>query len=50
MMSLIAARAEADRVGWQEEIGKLDVALYAAVAATPTPGLDRYFRWTVACR
>jgi len=44
MMSLIAAHAEADRVGWQEEIGRLDVALYAAVAATPTPGLDRYFR------
>jgi len=43
-MALIAAHAETDRVGWQEEIGKLDVALYAAVAATPTPRLDRWFR------
>jgi len=43
-MSLIAAHAKADRARWQEEIGKLDVALYAAVAGTPTPGLDRYIR------
>ena len=43
-MSLIAAHVEADRVGWREEIGRLDVAVYAAVAATPTPGLDGYFR------
>jgi len=44
MMSLTATHGEASRVGWKEEIGKLDVALYAAVAATPTPGLDRWFR------
>jgi|SRR5271165_1412361 len=43
-MSPIAMHPEADHAGWQEEIGKLDIALYAAVAATPTPGLDRYFR------
>lgn len=43
-MSLIAAHGKADRVGWQEEIEKLDAALYAAVAATPTPSLDRWFR------
>ena len=32
------------RVGWQDEIGGLDEAIYSAVAATPTPALDRYFR------
>jgi membrane-associated phospholipid phosphatase len=29
---------------WQDEIVKLDVALYSAVATTLTPELDRYFR------
>jgi undecaprenyl-diphosphatase len=29
--------------GWQREIQALDVAVYAAVAATPTPTLDRGF-------
>ncbi len=43
-MSLIDTRASADRVGWRGEIGRLDIALYTAVAATPTPGLDRYMR------
>ncbi len=43
-MSPIATHPEADHVAWQEEISRLDIALYAAVAATPTPGLDRYFR------
>ena len=37
-------------VGWRKEIGKLDVALYAAVAATSTPGLDRRFRGCAGCR
>ena len=30
--------------GWREEPGRLDVAVYSAVAATPTPVLDRCFR------
>jgi membrane-associated phospholipid phosphatase len=32
-----------DRREWQEEILALDVAVYAAIAATPTPTLDRGF-------
>ena len=43
-MLLNATRTGADGLGWREEIGRLDVALYGAVAATPTPGLDRNFR------
>jgi len=43
-MSLIASHPEANPVDWQDEIGRLDMAVYAAVAATPTPGLDRHFR------
>ena len=43
-MSPVVTHPDADHIGWQEEIGKLDIALYAAVAATPTPRLDRYFR------
>jgi undecaprenyl-diphosphatase len=30
--------------GWWQELNKLDVAGYAAIAATPTPELDRFFR------
>jgi len=30
--------------GWGDELRALDVAVYAAIAATPTPGLDRVFR------
>jgi hypothetical protein len=33
-----------DRQGWWEELNSLDLAVYAAVAATPTPSLDRVFR------
>jgi membrane-associated phospholipid phosphatase len=44
MISLPAAHAKSRDAGWQDEIGELDTALYAAVAATPTPALDRYFR------
>jgi membrane-associated phospholipid phosphatase len=44
MTPLIATLSEAGRTGWRDEIGKLDTALYSAIAATPTPTLDRYFR------
>jgi undecaprenyl-diphosphatase len=30
--------------GWREEVNRLDLAVYAAVAATPTPRLDRALR------
>jgi membrane-associated phospholipid phosphatase len=30
--------------GWVGELNRLDLAVYAAVAATPTPALDRAFR------
>ena len=33
-----------DREGWWEELNSLDLAAYVAVAATPTPSLDRVFR------
>ena len=33
-----------DRGGWLGELNRLDLAVYAAVAATPTPTLDRVFR------
>jgi undecaprenyl-diphosphatase len=29
---------------WREDLRKLDLAVYAAIAATPTPRLDRLFR------
>jgi membrane-associated phospholipid phosphatase len=35
---------EPERGGWREELNSLDVAVYAAIAATPTPTLDRAFR------
>jgi membrane-associated phospholipid phosphatase len=44
MMSPSAPRATPGRGDWQDEIARLDVALYAAIAATPTPELDRCFR------
>jgi membrane-associated phospholipid phosphatase len=34
------SRAAPDRWAWVEEANRLDVAVYAAVAATPTPVLD----------
>jgi len=43
-MSLFATYLQADRAGWREEIERLDEAVYSAVAATPTPQLDRCFR------
>ena len=33
-----------DREGWWEEVNSLDLAVYVAIAATPTPTLDRVFR------
>ena len=33
-----------DREGWWEELNSLDLAVYVAVASTPTPTLDRVFR------
>jgi len=33
-----------DREGWWDELNSLDLAVYVAVAATPTPTLDRVFR------
>jgi undecaprenyl-diphosphatase len=33
-----------DRRAWREEIVRLDVAVYAAVAATPTPAIDGALR------
>jgi membrane-associated phospholipid phosphatase len=36
--------APADREGWWQEVNSLDLAVYAAIAATPTPSLDRVFR------
>lgn len=38
------AHPPSDADGWWEEVEKLDVATYAAIAATPTPVLDRVFR------
>jgi undecaprenyl-diphosphatase len=33
-----------EREEWREELSGLDVAVYAAIAETPTPTLDRVFR------
>ena len=35
---------EVEGGGWQEELVRLDTAMYSAVAGTPTPVLDRAFR------
>ena len=37
-------RATADRRLWREEVVRLDVAVYAAIAATPTPAMDAALR------
>ena len=39
-----APGAPPDRAGWWGELNGLDLAVYAAVAATPSPTLDRTFR------
>ena len=36
--------ADTAPVGWWVEVNRLDFAVYAAIAATPTPTLDRAFR------
>src|SRR5947209_2174102 len=38
------AHASSIAADWQDEIEELDVALYGAIAVTPTPALDSYFR------
>jgi undecaprenyl-diphosphatase len=35
---------ETETAGWWGEVNRLDLAVYAAIAATPTPTLDRAFR------
>jgi membrane-associated phospholipid phosphatase len=39
-----ARKALRDPEGWWAEVNSLDLAVYAAIAATPTPTLDRFFR------
>ena len=39
-----ARKALPDPEGWWAEVNSLDLAVYAAIAATPTPTLDRVFR------
>ena len=39
-----ALRALPDPEGWWAEVNSLDLAVYAAIAATPTPTLDGFFR------
>ena len=36
--------AEGQPAGWWDEVNRLDLAVYAAIAATRTPTLDRAFR------
>ena len=36
--------APADTSDWRDELTRLDVAVYSAIAQTPTPVLDRVFR------
>src|SRR5215210_2903835 len=36
--------SEPNRRDWRGELRRLDVAVYAAIAETPTPTLDRAFR------
>lgn len=38
------ARAEPEGGAWRDELVRLDTAVYAAIAGTPTPVLDRTFR------
>jgi undecaprenyl-diphosphatase len=44
MTSLPDPGSETDPAGWWSEVNRLDLAVYAAIAATPTPTLDRAFR------
>jgi undecaprenyl-diphosphatase len=44
MTSLLDPASETEPAGWWSEVDRLDLAAYAAIAATPTPTLDRAFR------
>ncbi len=44
MTSLPDPASETEPAGWWSEVNRLDLAVYAAIAATPTPTLDRAFR------
>ena len=44
MTSLPDQPSETERAAWWGEINRLDLAVYAAIAATSTPTLDRAFR------
>ena len=44
MTSLSDPANETEPAGWWSEVNRLDLAVYAAIAATPTPTLDRAFR------
>jgi PAP2 superfamily len=44
MTSLPDPASETVAAGWWGEVNRLDLAVYAAIAATPTPTLDRAFR------
>ena len=44
MTSLPDPASETEPAGWWGEVNRLDLAVYAAIAATPTPTLDRAFR------
>jgi undecaprenyl-diphosphatase len=40
----MADQTDAPRPGWFEDLDRLDAAVYAAIAATPTPTLDTALR------
>lgn len=44
MTSLPNTASEGETTGWWSEVNQLDLAAYAAIAATPTPTLDRALR------
>ena len=44
MTSLPNPASDTEPAGWWSEVNRLDLAVYAAIAATPTPTLDRAFR------
>ena len=44
MTSLPDPASETESASWWSEVDRLDLAVYAAIAATPTPTLDRAFR------
>ena len=44
MTSLPDPASETEPAGWWSEVNRIDLAVYAAIAATRTPTLDRAFR------